>query len=250
MKKQIFHNLLGLTLLLLSLKVYASVDWAYNDSGPTHWPEDFEICATGFKQSPIDISDFIVSKKPSTPNLPDKISFSPNMKKVKIFNNGHTIMMQYLEDYIFHFSGRNFLLKQMHFHHLSETTIDGQHSPLEIHFVHQGPQGALLVVGLLLKKMDIESKLLDLFDRIDKKPKGEALIGFFNASRLLPANMDYYRFQGSLTTPPCTESVEWLIIKERGTVSHQDVAFFEQRFFFANYRALQELNDRAVLDYN
>ena len=78
---------------------------------------------------------------------------------------------------------------------------------LEIHFVHQGPQGALLVVGLLLKKMDIESKLLDLFDRIDKKPKGEALIGFFNASRLLPANMDYYRFQGSLTTPPCTESV-------------------------------------------
>ncbi len=248
----VFYRLYFLLFWSLSTaNLYATVDldWQYESSGPTHWPERFEICNSGTKQSPIDIRSDIVSRAEPRLGYPDKLVFEPGPKKVRALNNGHTIKIEYLEEYIFKYGSKEYKLKQMHFHHLSETTIEGTHYPLEAHFVHRAEDGSLLVIGVLIDHEESSTKLLSLFQNVAKEEKYKAISWLFDAKDILPENMDYYSFDGSLTTPPCTEKVQWLVLKERGKVSQEDTDFFEDHFFYANYREIQDLNDRKVLNF-
>jgi len=134
----------------------------------------------------------------------------------------------------------------MHFHHQSEHSIDGKRSPMEAHFVHEGPDGKLLVLGVLIEDGDANPEIAKLWAVAPRK-KGEAhakeAVDF---AKLVPLGSDFYRYGGSLTTPPCSEVVSWVVFRQPITASKEQIDTFAQ-IYPVNNRPLQALNDRAIV---
>jgi carbonic anhydrase len=222
-----------------------SEHWGYSgDESPKHWGDlhkNYGLCSSGKNQSPIDLKNFIKSDLAA-------IKFNYGTLVSDILNNGHTVQANYAAGSSITLNGHSFDLKQFHFHTPSENHIKGKSYPMEAHLVHADKAGNLAVVAVMFEQGDANSAMADLWKQIPKKVGDKySLSSKVNVSNLLPENKDYYRFNGSLTTPPCTEGVVWLVMKNSVSVSKQQIETFSNVMHHANNRPVQGINARPVL---
>jgi len=217
--------------------------WGYSGAhGPDHWSEVNATCGLGKTQSPIDI---LHAEKKDLP----AIEFSYRSSPLNIVNNGHTIQVNYAPRSSITVNGKTYELVQFHFHHLSETEINSQHSPMEIHLVHKDKDGNLAVVAVLLNEGHPNQTVSTLWSNLPSDEGKESTPEHveIEAVHLLPANHRYYTFPGSLTTPPCSENVTWFVLARPVMLSKQQIAKFAA-IYPNNARPVQPLNGRTVLE--
>ncbi|HFQ90073.1 MAG TPA: carbonic anhydrase family protein [Desulfobulbus sp.] len=219
--------------------------WGYTgDTGPAHWGSlkpEFEMCAKGVNQSPINLTNFIEAELPP-------ITFNYSGLATEIVNNGHSIQANYTAGSTITVAGKTFELKQFHFHSPSENTINGQSFPMEAHFVHAAKDGSLAVIAVMFKIGPENEAIKKLWKQMPANAGDKiAMASQVKADELLPKNRDYYRFNGSLTTPPCTEGVVWLVMKTPLTVSKEQVEQFQHVMHHPNNRPVQPVHARPVL---
>lgn len=235
-----------ITVLALGASLPATAQhWGYSgEAGPEHWSKvdpKFALCALGRNQSPIDLAGFIEAEL-----APLTVAYKAGA--ADIVNNGHTIQVDYAPGSTLAVAGRTFELKQFHFHAPSENRIAGKQFPLEGHLVHADKDGNLAVIAVMFQEGAASALLAKLWEKMPAKA-GEkaALPAGLSAAQLLPADRDYYRFNGSLTTPPCSEGVWWLVMKKPLSASKAQVGQFTKAVGFANNRPIQPVNARPVL---
>ncbi|PID77189.1 MAG: carbonic anhydrase [Deltaproteobacteria bacterium] len=233
--------------LVLSTGAYASekVHWGYTGAeAPENWKNlspEFSACG-GKNQSPINLTGFTEAELP-----PVKFLYQPAGGK-EVVNNGHSIQVNYAPGSTFSIGGDNFELKQFHFHSPSENQIDGKLYPFEAHFVHMNDAGEIAVVAVLYNQGEKSKALCQFWPQIPKKAgETKKLEKAADASMFLPENKDYYYFNGSLTTPPCSEGVRWIVFKEAQTVSKEQINAFTKVMHHPNNRPVQPVNSRLIL---
>lgn len=241
----------GLTTALFSSALLASghgTHWGYTGhAGPENWGDldsKYVMCKLGNNQSPINITKKIsVMSKDLEP-----ISFKYATGASSVVDNGHTIQVNITDGSDIEIDGVKFALKQFHFHSPSENQIDGKNFPLEAHFVHAAKDGHLAVVAVMFKEGKENKVLQKIWDRMPNKAGESAKCGLSSKliNELLPKNKDYYRFSGSLTTPPCSEGVRWMVLKNYVTISPAQVKEFS-KIIHKNNRPVQPLNARKVM---
>lgn len=220
--------------------------WSYHgNTGPSHWGElehEFATCALGKYQAPINIERASVRKAELGP-----IKFDYQPSSLKIIDNGHSIQVNYDAGSSITFGGRQYQLVQFHFHHPSEEKIDGKAFDMVIHLVHQDSEGKLAVIAVLVREGHANPLIETLWKHLPKERGIEQTVGDtrIDATALLPPGREYYRFMGSLTTPPCSEDVTWLVLRNPVQFSGQEVARFA-KIFPMNARPVQPLNGRLV----
>jgi carbonic anhydrase len=166
----------------------------------------------------------------------------------EVLNNGHTIQLNFSPGSNISVDGREFELKQYHFHAPSENHINGNSYPMEAHLVHADKAGNLAVVGVMFVEGETNTSLASVWSFMPGIEGGrQNLPAGVSAEGLLPANRDYYRFNGSLTTPPCTEGVLWLVMKMPVMASKDQIGKFVQVMKHPNNRPIQPINARVVL---
>ncbi len=218
--------------------------WSYEgSSGPQHWGDlepEYSACKTGTHQSPIDI------RNPERANLP-KLSFDYHPVPLKLINNGHTIQVDYAPGSFITVDEQKYQLVQFHFHHPSEERIGGHGYDMVAHLVHKDPAGHLAVVAVLLKQGQANPLIQTLWDHLPKQVGQEASVANVqvNAADLLPKHTGYYAFEGSLTTPPCTEGVRWLVLNDPEGISPSELHTFSA-IYPHNARPTQAANGRSV----
>lgn len=243
-RRHALKMLAGLALCPLCGPGTFAADWSYEGAhGPGHWGDvdaASQVCAAGSQQSPLDIGATVKA------NLPP-LSFAWRNGADSIVNNGHTIQLNVAEGSTLTVGKDVYKLLQFHFHRPSEHLIDGKSFPMEVHFVHQAASGALGVIGVMMKT----GRANPVFNRIvatmpaaaGPAVKADARI---NPNALLPARRSYYSYAGSLTTPPCSEVVAWMLLTDAIEVGEADVAAFA-RLYAMNARPAQKSNRRFVL---
>lgn len=187
------------------------------------------------QQSPIDIRE---TKEVELPDL--RVNY--NTTDLRIVNNGHTLEVIYDPGSYLIYEDRVYELIQFHFHTPSEHLIKGRSFPMEIHIVHKSEDGELLVVGIMMKEGKPNELLEELWRVLplkDGKEKFREDIKI-NATNLFPSNKDYYTYTGSLTTPPYTEGVRWIVMKTPTEISKEQVNKFRS-LFGENARDVQPL---------
>jgi carbonic anhydrase len=245
------RSTLRVSFLALSSFVAAAVfasehkpHWTYEgDKGAAQWGEldGAQTCGLGKKQSPIDIKD--ANAKPAA--LPT-LQFKYGKVSPSIVNNGHTVQVNVPAGNTLLVGDQTYELLQFHFHTPSEERVNGKQTAMVAHFVHKNATGQLGVVGVL-----IQTGKGSGFDKVlDNLPArgGQTLTVqdlSLDLAELLPKERAYYAFEGSLTTPPCSEGVNWMVLKQPVTVSSASVKAF-QRLYKANARPEQPLNGREV----
>jgi carbonic anhydrase len=217
--------------------------WSYvGDRGPEGWAaisDDFAPCALGRQQSPIDLV-------PTHDGMPEPVETRWQAFAPEVVNNGHTIEAEVQAGSYTLFGGRRYDLVQFHFHAPSEHTLAGGHTPLEAHFVHRSGDGDLLVLGVFLVAGESSAALERVWEVMPTAP-GRALANQpLDPAELLPGAGPVFRYAGSLTTPPCSEVVSWVVFERPLEVSAGQIAAFEA-IFQGNRRPLQPRNRRFVL---
>ena len=220
------------------------VHWGYEgETGPEHWGDldpAFCVCGIGKHQSPIDISDAV-------PATLSEITFHYEPTQLNIVNNGHSIQVNYDAGSYIEVDGERFNLVQFHFHTLSEHTYNGEFSDLEMHLVHQNAAGRYAVVGVMFDVGEENAALEPVWSHMPATAGPEQQFDLtVNAEDLLPDNRTTFRYDGSLTTPPCSENVMWVMMVTPLTLSKAQVQAFEA-IFPHNNRPVQPLNGRVVL---
>jgi carbonic anhydrase len=223
----------------------ADAHWGYEGAdGPSKWGDldpANRACSIGGEQSPIDIRDPIKAQLGALNITWDKTTDT-------IVNNGHTIQVNIGDSSVLSIGdGRNYRLLQFHFHHPSEHLIAGKSFPMEVHFVHANPAGSLAVIGVMMttgRANAVFNKIVSTMP--DKEGPAVKADPAINPNGLLPGPRSYYRYSGSLTTPPCSETVDWLLLTEPLQVADADVARFA-KLYSMNARPAQKLNRRFVL---
>ncbi len=218
--------------------------WTYSGpSGPDHWGEkdpSHAACRVGAQQSPVDLTAPI-SAFASSP----QIDWS-RVNGGEIVNNGHTLQMNVEKAGGIVRNGKLFKLIQFHFHTPSEHTIDGHHFPMEAHFVHQASDGSLAVIGVMFTEGANNATLDPIWWAAPGMP-GKAAVSFaFDPEDLLPTNRASMWYEGSLTTPPCSEIVDWTVMTTPLTASKAQITVFRS-LFGENARPTQPLNRRFIL---
>lgn len=219
--------------------------WSYSgEHGPAHWGSmlsEYSACSKGKRQSPINISN--ASEAELSP-----LNFKyRKAKSLTILNNGHAVQINQRKGSLLHLNGTEFDLLQIHFHSPSEHTVDGKHSDMEAHFVHRDKDGNLGVVGLMIKVGSHNAALDNIWPNMPKTKGKEKLSVEYNIADLLPSDKSYFRYAGSLTTPPCTESVTWLVLKTPVEISRDQLNAYRKILHKTN-RPVQKRNNRLVLD--
>ncbi|MBK9229427.1 MAG: carbonic anhydrase family protein [Anaerolineae bacterium] len=240
--------MLALALMLMIGRVALASEgthWSYGgESGPDHWGDlspDYAACATGVEQSPVDIP------ADAALNAGD-ISFSYQPSAVNIVNNGHTVQVNYDPGSAITLNGVRYDLVQFHFHAHSEHALAGELEPMEAHLVHKNAKGGLAVVGVLLKAGSENPAYAAVLNNLPAE-EGEphAVSGAsVDANQLLPTTRTYWRYNGSLTTPPCSEGVQWLVLNTPVELSDAQIAGYTA-IYNANARPLQAFNTRAFV---
>ncbi len=218
--------------------------WGYSGAeGPSHWAgldPSFATCKTGKRQSPIDIKG---AKKDSS-LAPVQINYKSS--PLKIVDNGHTIRVNVAPGSSITVNGTAYTLTQFHFHRPSEEEIAGKKYAMVIHLVNERAGGAA-VIALLVKTGAQNPTVQKIWDNLPKeKDKENEVTGVsINAADLLPADQNYYNFDGSLTTPPCSEGVKWFVMKTPIEMSAAQIAAFA-KLYPMNARPIQPTDGREI----
>lgn len=222
------------------------VHWSHHqgEEGPENWAnlcEGFSACG-GNAQSPIDIVTANAVLDESLAALEFNYGYSP----VEVINNGHTVQFNTSGDNSMNIGDKNYKLLQFHYHALSEHTINGEHSALEVHFVHKLSDTDLAVIGIMIEEGE-ESPLFAkyLSNLPDKDGKYVAEDDSLELISLLPEDKSYFHYKGSLTTPPCSEVVSWYVLKTPLTASAEQIEQFSA-ILDNNYRPVMPLNGREL----
>ncbi|HID72589.1 TPA: carbonic anhydrase family protein [Candidatus Micrarchaeota archaeon] len=227
----------SISLCLLAGGCATDSHWDYTENGPTHWGEFSRTCAKGHAQSPINI-------------LPGKtVSLNPEYilhldedihTTAKVIDNGHSIKVTPKAGAKILLHGEEFILQQFHFHGKSEHTVNGKRYDLVAHFVHQNPKTKqLAVVAVFFEEGDNNPVLDNILGNIGEEIR-------IDPQDLLPKDLShYYHYIGSLTTPPCSENVQWFLLKQPDQASRDQIQDF-RKYYVDNERPIQELFDRQV----
>lgn len=225
---------------------HKATHWSYKgETGPLHWADlnqEYRGCGSGKFQTPIDINKTYKSDL-------DKLKFSYSEQPLSIINNGHTIQVNLNAGNTIMIDEEKYSLLQFHFHTPSEHTVSGKHFPMEMHLVHKNSEGELGVVGLFFVK---GRKNLELQKIIDNLPSEINKVKSVNSVKIDPANFlpyktQYYYYSGSLTTPPCTEGVIWVVLKHPVEASAEQINALK-KVMSENARPIMPLNKRFVLE--
>lgn len=224
---------------------HAKPHWSYEgETGPAHWGElspEFKVCQLGLEQTPIDLSSGIKGDA-------GNVSFDYRPLPLRIVNNGHTIQVNADPGCACVIGGTRYGLLQFHFHHPSEHLVDGTPFEMEAHFVHRAQDGALAVVGVFIKPGAHNGGLQPIFDQMPKNEGPEITApGEVDPRAILPASRAYFRYMGSLTTPPCSEGITWTVFREPIEASLEQIRQFAS-VFANNARPVQRLNRRFLIE--
>lgn len=219
--------------------------WGYTgEAGPANWGKidaKFVMCGLGRNQSPIDLAGFVEADL-----KPLKLDYKAGA--ADILNNGHTVQVDYAKGSTLTVDGRAFELVQFHFHAPSENKVKGKQFPMEGHLVHADKEGNLAVLAVMFQEGAANPLLAKLWEKLPAKAGDKnALAQGLSVTQLLPKERDYYRYNGSLTTPPCSEGVRWLVLKKPATASKAQVEQFAKAVGVANNRPVQPVGARPVL---
>ncbi len=221
--------------------------WSYeSETGPAKWGEidpKFRVCASGKRQSPINIETRSAEKGGLKPIL-----FSYESGAAEVINTGHTIEVDLPNAGSARFDGLEYKLIQLHFHTPSEERIDSMAQHMVVHLVHRAGDTRIAVVAVLFRLGKENATLKPVFENMPALVSQKTPLKEFNPSGLLPADPSYYAFTGSLTTPPCTEEVKWHVMKTPIEISYRQLAAFKAKYK-NNVRPLQPLNGRRVQVY-
>ncbi|OGP03765.1 MAG: hypothetical protein A2Z93_13610 [Curvibacter sp. GWA2_64_110] len=224
------------------------VHWAYEgEGGPDAWGQlkpEYKTCALGKRQSPIHIQESNTLQGPA-----EAIQFSYQPSSGTVVNNGHTIQVDVVGDNSINVRGSNYKLLQFHFHHPSEEHINHKVYSMVVHLVHRNIEGQLAVVAVLLDPGAANGLINKVWTYmpLDAGDTVRMPAGLLDLNELLPKDQRYYQFLGSLTTPPCTEGVLWLVLKQPTTVSAEQLKLFRQ-LYPNNARPVQPVNSRPIRD--
>jgi carbonic anhydrase len=218
--------------------------WTYEGAtGPDHWGDldaADQVCGIGSQQSPIDIVAPIPARLPP-------LVFGWGTRPDTIVNNGHTIRMDFSRGSTLQTGSDRYTLVQFHFHHPAEHLIGGNRSAMEVHFVHTNAAGNAAAVGVLMvpgKPNATFHKIVQTMPATEGPPvKADPAI---NPNGLLPRRRLYFRYEGSLTIPPCGENIEWSLLRTPIEVAEADIAAFA-KIYPMNARPVQKDNRRFVL---
>lgn len=218
---------------------HAAPHWGYEGAmGPDNWGKEFPTCGKGKSQSPLNIK---------SPFVRGRISVTADYKAgpLRILNNGHTIQVNVKPGSKLRIDGVPHDLLQFHFHRPSEEHIDGKPSAMVIHFVHKNAAGKLAVLGVLLKEGNENPGIKTLWANAPATEGPEVILDdvSFNPGNLLPREFDFFSYEGSLTTPPCTEGVRFFILKAPVNISREQISGFP---FKMNARPVQPQNGRII----
>jgi len=245
-RRQALKLLSGLTLCPLCARTGFTADahWSYEGAdGPAKWADLDQanrVCSAGAQQSPIDIGATIRAQLP-----PLKVTWDKHADT--IVNNGHTIQVNLGDTSVLEYANANYRLVQFHFHHPIEHLIAGKSVAMEVHFVHANAAGARAAIGVLMTPGRANTVFSKIVSTMPEKegPAVKADAGI-DPNGLLPAARTYYRYSGSLTTPPCSEVVNWLLLTTPIQVADADIAAFA-KLYAMNARPAQQPNRRFVL---
>lgn len=221
--------------------------WSYEgETGPEHWGDlspEFKVCQLGLEQTPIDLTGGMVGDA-------GEIVFDYHRLPLRLLNNGHTIQVNAEPGCTCTIAGKRYDLAQFHFHHPSEHRLDGKAFEMEVHFVHKSATGTLAVVGVFFRPGSFNAGLQPIFDRMPKSEGPEIEVsGSFDPSAFFPENRAYFRYTGSLTTPPCSEGLTWTVFREPVEASPEQIRQFAS-LFPNNARPIQPKNRRFLLEVN
>ena len=229
------------------------IHWEYEGAdGPDEWADlcDGWACG-GYSQSPVNII------APPTSSSSKLLTFQWKPSGTRIVNNGHTIQFNYDGGSTLKMQGGTYQLLQFHFHAASEHTVGGKHARAEVHFVHQNmATGKLAVVGVFIDTVGVKdaSPFFDKFLEHLPHHGGQSYNdagNLFHAQMLMPDSYNawgkqrFWYYQGSLTTPPCSEIVSWIVMKDRVKVSSAQMHELEE-LLHENYRPAQPLFSRVL----
>jgi carbonic anhydrase len=226
-----------------STKPIANQAWSYaGDTGPHNWskldPANV-LCETGQRQSPIDIKEGLKVEL-ETP------SFDYKSKGFAVVDNGHTLSVSVDAGNFLTIMGRQFELQHFHFHRPSEETINGKGTEMVVHLVHRDRENKLAVVAVLLEIGKANSAIQQVWNHIPLERKSPLRANVnLDVNQLLPEAREYFVYMGSLTTPPCSEGVVWVVMKEVMELSADQAAIFA-RLYPMNARPIQKTMGRVI----
>jgi carbonic anhydrase len=219
--------------------------WGYAGAGgPSQWGDvksEYATCKTGRMQSPIDVRSSLVVGV-------SKISFNYKVSELALWNNGHTVQVDYASGSAMTVGGKAYKLLQFHFHTPSEHLVDGKRYPLEMHLVHKSDDGTLAVAGVMIAPGAANIALEEIWGHLPRKAGEKKQVDrvAINARDLLPDTDSYRHYKGSLTTPPCSEGVRWFVLDRPIKASARQISTIAG-IMGANARPSQPLNERLVI---
>lgn len=247
--KTILSATLALTLLTTTSMANEETDhhWGYTGHNtPETWgalSSKYHTCSDGLNQSPINITHSILDSH----HLPLNLAYTKGSNEV--VNNGHTIQVNVDKGDTLILDGLTFELKQFHFHSPSENHINGKAFPLELHFVHVDSRDEIAVVSVMFEEGPENADLAKIWKVMPKNAGEKSPLKVEDIARnLIPEKQHYYRFNGSLTTPPCTEGVRWVVLEKTLSVSKAQVKAFQEVIHHPNNRPIQPLDARIIIE--
>lgn len=228
----------------------AAAEWEYvGDKGPQNWgalSPSYGSCQAGRAQSPIDLKGRI-TKVTGGSEQATVIGLQYKPSETQVTNNGHTSELHSTDPQVMLLNGEPWTFKQLHFHVPSEHTIEGQRFEAEFHFVHQADDGRLAVMGVLVAEGRDNAAWAAFVNATAAAPGVDSKVsaGVIDLSALLPTSLDHFAYTGSLTTPPCSENVQWLVLETPIELGRAQLDALKA-IHTGNNRPVQDLNGRTV----
>jgi carbonic anhydrase len=221
--------------------------WSYQgEGGPEQWGQmkpEFATCSSGKRQSPIDIRDGISVQL-------DPVQFDYKPSNFRVIDNGHTVQVNLSPGNSIEVMGRRFELQQFHFHRPSEERINGRQFDMVAHLVHKDLEGKLAVVAVLLDRGSVQPIVQTVWNNLPlEKGEEQAAKAMIDLNGLLPAERGYFTYMGSLTTPPCSEGVLWMVMQTPVSISPEQIGIFS-RLYPMNARPIQSASGRLIKGSN
>ena len=220
------------------------VDWAYSGAtGPESWGQlkpAYQQCMLGKRQSPIDIQDGL-------PLQLEPIQFDYRPSRFRVIDTGRTVQVNLDLGNTITVMGQRYELVQIQFHRPSEERVNGRAYPMSAQLVHKNPAGQLAVVAVLLDQGEPHALIQQIWNNLplEKHQELAAQMPLDPSQILPPQHNQYYTYMGSLTSPPCTENVLWMVMKQPVTVSTEQIAIFH-RLYPMNARPVQPMSGRLI----